>query len=301
MLKKIDWAELGSTAADLALSLVDGIVEGLKTVDFADFLAAIGSGIKAAGEGLGDAAGAIVNKLVTAVLDGDNWVKLIELGGKLVEGIAVGIYNLGKGILEGAWGFVKGTLKGLLEGLGFEFVEWSDETEAVLNSTAAIINADGEEITTSLQNMLANLSTLDWAGGMNSEALANAMQVWKLVVENGTDEMIAAYQEFAFLGCEEITTAFQILCDETASASERAAAMIALNDLGLGDFVNASFASCDTEIVEAARRMSENGVTTFEEAFAMLGITIPEAVQAGIDSGMPLVEAAAAAAAEPRN
>lgn len=298
MLKKIDWAELGSTAADLALSLVDGIVEGLKTVDFADFLAAIGSGIKAAGEGLGDAAGAIVNKLVTAVLDGDNWVKLIELGGKLVEGIAVGIYNLGKGILEGAWGFVKGTLKGLFEGLGFEFVEWSDETEAVLNSTAAIINADGEEITTSLQNMLANLSTLDWAGGMNSEALANAMQVWKLVVENGTDEMIAAYQEFAFLGCEEITTAFQILCDETASASERAAAMIALNDLGLGDFVNASFASCDTEIVEAARRMSENGVTTFEEAFALLGITIPEAVQAGIDSGMPLVEAAAAAAAE---
>lgn len=298
MLKKIDWAELGSTAADLALSLVDGIVEGLKTVDFADFLAAIGSGIKAAGEGLGDAAGAIVNKLVTAVLDGDNWVKLIELGGKLVEGIAVGIYNLGKGILEGAWGFVKGTLKGLFEGLGFEFTEWSDETEAVLNSTAAIINADGEEINTSLQNMLTNLSTLNWAGGMNSESLANAMQVWKLVVENGTDEMIAAYQKFAFLGCEEITAAFQILCDETASASERAAAMIALNDLGLGDFVNASFASCDTEIVEAARRMSENGVTTFEEAFALLGITIPEAVQAGIDSGMPLVEAAAAAAAE---
>lgn len=298
MLQKIDWKELGNTAADLALSLVDGIVEGLKTVDFADFLAAIGSGIKAAGEGLGEAAGAIVNKLVTAMLDGDNWIKLIELGGKLVEGIAVGIYNLGKGILEGAWGFVKGTLKGLFEGLGFEFNEWSEETEAVLNSTATIINTEGEEINTSLQNMLANISTLDWAGGMNSESLANAMQVWKLVVENGTDEMIAAYQEFAFLGCEEITSAFQILCDETASASDRAAAMIALNDLGLGDFVNASFASCDTEIIEAARRMSENGVTTFEEAFALLGITIPEAVQAGIDSGMPLVEAAAAAAAE---
>ncbi len=298
MFKKIPWSEIGDTAADLALSLVDGIVEGLKTVDFADFLAAIGSGIKTAGEGLGEAAGVIVNKLVTAMLDGDNWIKLIELGGKLVEGIAVGIYNLGKGILEGAWGFVKGTLKGLFEGLGFEFNEWSEETEAVLNSTATIINTEGEEINTSLQNMLANISTLDWAGGMNSESLANAMQVWKLVVENGTDEMIAAYQEFAFLGCEEITSAFQILCDETASASERAAAMIALNDLGLGDFVNASFASCDTEIIEAARRMSENGVTTFEEAFALLGITIPEAVQAGIDSGMPLVEAAAAAAAE---
>lgn len=298
MLQKIDWKELGGTAADLALSLVDGIVEGLKSVNFSDFLAAIGSGIKAAGEGLGDAAGAIVNKLVKAILVVDNWAKLIELGGKLVEGIAVGIYNLGKGILEGAWGFVKGTLKGLFEGLGFEFTEWSEETEAALESTATIINAGGEEINTSLQNMLANLGTLDWAGGMNTETLNTAMQAWRAVVENGTDEMIAAYQEFSFLGCEEITTAFQILCDETASASNRAAAMIALNDLGLERFVNASFASCDNEIIEAARRMSDNGVTTFEEAFAMLGITIPEAVRTGIDSGMPLVKAAAAEVAE---
>lgn len=298
MLGKIDWEELGSTAADLALALVNGIVEGLASIDFTSFLTALGSGIAAAGEGLGEAAGAIVNKLVTAILDVDNWAKLIELGGKLVEGIAVGIYNLGKGILEGAWGFVKGTLKGLFEGLGFEFNEWSEETEAALDTTATIVNAGGEEISTSLQMMLANLSTLDWSGGMNSESLATAISAWNAVVANGTDEMIAAYQEFSFLGCEQITTAFQILCDETASASDRAAAMIALNDLGLGDYVNASFASCDTEIIAAAKKMSESGVATFEEAFALLGITIPEAVQTGIDSGMPLVEAAAAAAAE---
>lgn len=297
-IEKINWAELGDAASDLAGSLFDGIVEGLGKLDFNDFLTAIGNGIAAAGEGLGEAAGSIVNNLITAILTPANWLKLIELGGKLIEGIATGILNLGKGILEGAWSFVSETLKGLFEALGFEFTEWSAETETALDQTVSIINGSGEEINTSLQNAITNMSTIDWVGGMNTESLSMAMQSWSYVVENGTDELVASLDRYAFLGCAEITNLFQILCDETASAADRAAAMIALNDLGFGEFVSASFASCDNEIIAAARRMSENGVDTFEAAFSVLGITIPESVQAGLDAGLPLVEAAAKATAD---
>ena len=299
MFSKIDWSELGTATASLATTLLDGIIAGFTDLvpDMSGLLSAIGRGISAAGEGLGEAAGAIVNKLVEFIITPENWMKLLELGATLIEGIATGILELGVGILEGAWGFVSGTLKGLFEALGFEFKEWSAETEAALDESVAVVNADGEEIVTSLQNVITNISTLDWVGGMNADSLETAMNAWNVVVTQGTDELIADLDRYAWLGCAEITNLFQILTDETASAADRAAAMIALNDLGFGDFVSASFASCDNEIIAAARRMSDSGVTTFEQAFSVLGITIPEAVQAGLDAGMPLVEAAAAATA----
>lgn len=300
LIQNIDWNEAASDAADIAESLFTGLLEGAATItpDVSELLSAIGRGISAAGDGLGRAAGTIIEKIVTAILTPDNWVKLVKAGGEIVRGLGEGIINLGAGILSGAWSFVEETLKGLFRALGFEFEEWSDETEAVISQTVTIINDSGESIYTSLENAAAQMSTLNWRGHMNTEELEMAMQAWDYIVTNGTEEFIASYSEFAFLGCQEITNLFKILCDETEEAANRAAAMIALNDLGLSEFVNASVAACefDSVIVAKARELSMQGVSTFEDAFAALGITIPEAVQAGIDEGLPFIEAATAAA-----
>jgi len=299
-IQRIDWSELGSTAASLAESLLNGLMSGLAnlTPDIGELLGAIGRGIAAAGEGLGDAARSIVAHLVTAIVTPETWTTLVTLGAEIVGGIASGIIELGAGILEGAWSVVKGTLKGLFEGLGFEFTEWSAETEAALSASVAIIDSTGEEINTSLHDIVDYINNFD--NGLvqiDSSTLTTAIDGWNTIITNGTEELVGSMQEYAYLGCAEITKLFEILTSETSTAVDAAAAMIALKDLGFGELVSNSFAASDLEIQAAAQRMSESGVATFEDAFKVLGITIPEAVQAGLDAGLPLVEASAAAVA----
>lgn len=299
MIYKIEWAELGESAANLATTLIDGIMTGSASLvpDMTELYSAIGRGIAAAGEGLGTVAGELINKLVVGMLTPENWAKLLNVGLTIVNGIALGISELGEGIIRGAWGVVEGTLTGLLEALGFETIEWSQETEAALAESVTVIDQSGEAVVTSLTNVMDTLENINLSDGLSASDLEIAMSAWSTVIANGTGELVASLDEYAWLGCEQITALFQILTDETASAANRAAAMIALNDLGYSDLVSNSFKDCDTGIREAARKMSENGVTTFEQAFSVLGMTIPEAVQAGLDAGMPLVEAAAAATA----
>lgn len=298
-IKKIDWKEATDAAMDIAGSLLSGLIEGIGKIDFNDFLAAVGDGIAAAGQGLGEVAGSIVENLIAAIVNIDNWGKLVNLGAKLVEAIAAGIYHLGAGILSGAWSFVEETLKGLFRGLGFEFEEWSDETIAVLDETATVIDVYGDEVVMSLEDMLADLQLLEWSNmGMEPETLQYAIDSWKNIARNGTPEMVASIQNMAWLGCDEITNLFTTLYNTTATEIDRAAALIAIEDLGLDQFIVNSFRQANPAIEEAAWEMSSKGVDTFEEAFEQLGLTIPEAVKTGMENGMTFLEAAAAYAVE---
>lgn len=120
LIKNIDWAEAGSAAADLAASLFDSIMDGAVNLvpDVFELLSALGRGIAAAGEGLGEAAGALITKLATGLLDPENWEKLLKVGGEIARGLATGLLELGKGIIEGAWNALIGPIKELLAWLG---------------------------------------------------------------------------------------------------------------------------------------------------------------------------------------
>lgn len=120
LIKNIDWAEAGSAAADLAESLFDSIMDGAVALvpNVSELLSALGRGIAAAGEGLGEAAGTLITKLATGLLDPENWEKLLKVGGEIARGLATGLLELGKGIIEGAWNALIGPIKELLAWLG---------------------------------------------------------------------------------------------------------------------------------------------------------------------------------------
>lgn len=246
LIGSINWGEMAESASNLAGSLINGIMSGFAslTPDMGNLWDAIGRGIAAAGDALGTVAGTIIGNLVQALFSPENWQMLIETGGQIVNGIATGIMNLGKGILEGAWSFVSGTFAGLFKGLGIEIPGWTSEIESGLSGLTEVVTSTGETLSGEIENL------------------------------------------------------YLIITSTSATEGQKAAAAIALQDLGFGDLVENSMADAEGMIANVIAVMQAAGINSFREAFALLGITIPESVQAGLDAGLPYVEAAAAAIAD---
>lgn len=295
MLGKIDWSKLGDTVGSLAQTLFDGIAEGAKTLvpDLSELISAIGRGIEAAAGSLGELAGSLIGNIVKFVLSPDNWLKLIQLGGEIVNGIATGIENLADSILTGAWNAVVGVFNGLFQSLG---ITVSDEAKAALNSTAEVIGTEGDVIIASVSSIFSHLRSIGSViGGVFDEASLNSyISAYNACLATGQAEIIASIEEYSFLGNQAIVSLFQLLVDTSASEAARASALISLNSLGLGDYISHEFKIANAGVVAAAQAMSDDAVAAFVTAFTVLGYIIPDAVRAGLEAGTINVEQAAA-------
>ena len=292
---KINWAEVGDAAMGLAQKLFDGIVEGAKTLvpDMTELITSIGKGIEAAAGALGTLAGNLVGNIVKFVLNPENWAKLLKLGESIVKGLATGIMNLGESILKGAVDFVLGVFNGLFEALGISGQPWSEETSQALDTVTTAVDRWGEEIETTLNDNVQWLANYPWEQKLTMENLERAMSNYENVIEYGTDELLASMKEYEWLGSEQITSLFKTLLDTSNTQADRAAAYIALKDLGFGQMVDNSMEGLDTELESEISSLGQTSEAAFIAAFESLGYVIPDSVKAGLSEGKISVEEAA--------
>lgn len=297
MFSQIDWSKVGDAVSGIAQSLFDGICESASTLvpDMTGLITAIGNGISNAASGLGTLAGTLIGNLVSFLVSPENWQKLIEIGGTIIKGIAIGIVNLGGSILQGAWGAISGIFTGIFDTLG---ISMSSEATEAFNGLVDVINIEGDQVCMTVGQVFNNLQALGtdapFSNIFDEASLNSYLSAYNACLATGQADIIAGIEEYSFLGQDATVKLFQLLVDTSASEAERASALIALNDLGLGKYISDEFGKANEGVVSAAANMSDNAATAFETAFTSIGYIIPDAVKTGLENGTITVEEAAA-------
>lgn len=101
-------------------------------------------------------------------------------------------------------------------------------------------------------------------------------------LDAGTQETIA-----------KVAALFDTITNETISATDRAAALFELIDLGIEPAILENIPSFDGQIESALQSLVDAGIDLTEKGFTELAEVIPESMTTGIENGIPEVEGAA--------
>jgi TP901 family phage tail tape measure protein len=306
----IDWNGIGDSLGNIAKKLISGILDNLPaTIEgVGPLVEKIGDGIVAAVSALGDAASGLISGLVEAILTPANWVKLMQLGDSICEGIAQGILHLGIDAVQLAGNLAIDVLTGIAEGVAGALtntivdgaralfgIEVDKELEArvhaMFDKVYTVIDAQGEQMQYSGYALMDALS----APMLTADQLTIAMQAWGVALSEGID---GAFTDAAWLGNNAVVGLFGILADKTLTEGERAKAAAVLIGAGYGDvFKNALYTS-EPQVAQAAYDLIDGANTEVQAAVAALGASLPGSIQTGLESGIPILEAAANKVAE---
>ena len=296
LLQRIDWEKAADTVSSLAQVIFDGICEGAKTLvpNATELISAIGRGIEAAAGGLGEFAGTLVGNIVKFVLSPENWLKLLQLGVKILEGIATGITNLAGSILAGAFDAVAGVFTGLFKALGLIPTE-------ELDGFVTGLNVYGEEIRNSVEDCVSYLSLLNseyfhqqkyttGVGIGDVESLQRWMSYYYTALTHGSEEVVEGISQYSYLGNAEVISMFQTLFDTSKGEIDRLSALYALSELGFADLISDEFYAANEDLIRIFNDWSTTSDTTLSGVLSTLGYDIADAIAIGFENGRIIVE-----------
>lgn len=288
---KIDFSGIGATLGTVATNLIGGILDYMpERIERAgELVDKIADGIAAAGDALGRAASGLISGLVTWLLTPENWLKLLQAGASLVEGISKGIISLGGGILRGAGSFLVGVLDGIFAPiLGVEpMKEWNENTQTVFEETYAILDEAGR--TMEVKGFDLMLSLITAVDKWDTDSLYSAMMAWGVALENGITDSFTSAQ---WMASDSIVGLFAMVLDTTTDETERAKAYAALAMSDYPDVLSKAMIEDEAKLGAAAAKLMADVNTEIETAASALGMTVPEFIESGLTEGIPFLETA---------
>lgn len=278
-LNGMDWNGIGESAGvalgDVAGDLLDAICEAAPEVaeNAGPMTKAIGQGMVNAGEALGEAAGGLIDGIVTWLITGDNWERLLTAGESLGGAVLIGFGNLADGAIEG----VARLIDGILEPFGSRLDE------------ALGIDTLQSEIADKLWNINFGAPPETMA------QLEEAFQAYGEAMQLGIAEQ---YEAAAWLANEQVVGLYATIMDVTATESERAKAYAVLTSSGYGNLIAGQLVNESEAVKTSVAEMMSGANEEVNTAIATLGGTIPGAITAGLEGGIPILEEASSRVAQ---
>ena len=286
LISNIPWSEAGSALGTIVTNLVDSIVTTINGggFDFAGIIEALGEGIVAVSDGLSSFAGRLIEKLITFLLDPENYAKLVEAGSKIAWQIVKGYVIAAEKTAEAA-----GTALG----------------NVIVSVSRAMLGVEVDPLIEEMQLKFAELTfkmnDQFWEGGeacglalmeameaalISRDNLGKALSAWNTVVESGFAEY---FPKFQYLGNESAMSIYRGLIVElengnpsVVATAEQCALLVAL---GYGDNFENTLYDEVPGITEAMEEILEGPYTNLSEIAAQYGYDIGAAMGVKLPEG----------------